>query len=52
LPDDIAIGKITFKAQLNYQKLVKPVADFLGVPEDESEIVPVNAATTWVEVYD
>ena len=52
LPDDIAIGKVNFKAELNYQKLVKPVADFLGVPEEESEIVPVNTATTWIEVYD
>ena len=52
LPDDIAVGKVTFNAQMNYQKLVKPVADFLGVPEDESEIVPVNSATTWVEVYE
>ncbi|MBN1153536.1 hypothetical protein JXB12_01305 [candidate division KSB1 bacterium] len=52
LPDDIAIGKVHFKAQLNYQKLVKPVADFLNVPEDESEIIPVNSAETWVEVYE
>ena len=52
LPDDIAIGKITFKAQLNYQKLIKPVAEFLGVPDDESEIVPINSASTWVEVYE
>lgn len=52
LPDDIAIGKVNFKAVLNYQKLVKPVADFLGVPEDESEIIPINEATTWIEVYE
>ncbi len=52
LPDDIPEGKITFKAELNYQRLVKPVADFLGVPEDETEIIRVNTATTWVEVYE
>ncbi|MBN1997685.1 hypothetical protein JW935_09045 [candidate division KSB1 bacterium] len=52
LPENIAIGKVTFTAQLNYQKLVKPVADFLGVPEEESEILPINSATTWIEVYD
>ncbi|NLP09494.1 hypothetical protein GX408_03750 [bacterium] len=52
LPDDIPPGKLTFKAVLNYQKLVKPVADFLNVPADESEIVIVNTATTWVEVYE
>ncbi|MBN2011749.1 hypothetical protein JW960_20640 [candidate division KSB1 bacterium] len=52
LPDDIALGKITFKAVLNYQKLVKPVAELLNVPEDESEINIINTATTWVEVYE
>ena len=52
LPLDIAPGKVTFKAQLNFQKLVKPVADFLKVPEDESEIMIVNTATTWVEIYE
>ncbi|MBN1478724.1 hypothetical protein EH223_17330 [candidate division KSB1 bacterium] len=52
LPDDIPPGKVTFKAVLNYQKLVKPVADFLGVPADESEIMVVNTAETWIEVYE
>ncbi|HPI73081.1 MAG TPA: hypothetical protein PLZ01_06715, partial [bacterium] len=52
LPDDIPLGMVTFKAVLNYQKLVKPVADFLNVPADESEIVLVNTASTWVEVYE
>ncbi len=52
MPDDIPLGKVTFKAQLNYQRLVKPVADYLGVPEDESEIVRVNEAETWIEVFD
>ncbi len=52
LPDDIAIGEVTVTAQLNYQKLVKPVADFLGVPADESEVIPVNSTTTSFEVYE
>ncbi|MDZ7314964.1 MAG: multiheme c-type cytochrome [candidate division KSB1 bacterium] len=52
VPDDIPLGKVTFRAQLNYQKLVKPVADFLGVPAEESEIVPVNFAETWIQVVD
>jgi hypothetical protein len=52
LPDDIALGKVTFSAVLNYQKLVKPVADFLEVPAEESEIIPINRASTWIEVYD
>jgi hypothetical protein len=52
LPDNIALGKVIFKAILNYQKLVKPVADFLNVPADESEIMLVNTAETWIEVID
>jgi hypothetical protein len=52
LPDDVALGKMTFKAVLNFQKLVKPVADFLNVPADESEIVLVNTANTWIEIYE
>ena len=52
LPDDIAIGPVVVTAQLNYQKLVKPVADFLGVPADESEIIPVNRAITHFEIYE
>ncbi len=52
LPEDIPLGKVTFRAELNYQKLVKPVADFLNVPAEESEIMPISYATTWIEVYD
>ncbi len=52
LPEDIAVGKVNFKAQLNYQKLVQPVAEFLNVPAEESEIMIVNSATTWVEIYE
>jgi hypothetical protein len=52
LPDDIALGKVNFSAELNYSKLVKPVADFLKVPAEESETILINRAYTWVEVYD
>lgn len=51
-PDDIALGKVEFEAVLNYRKLVKPVADFLNVPEDESEVIVINKAHTWIEIYD
>jgi hypothetical protein len=37
-------------ATLNYQKLMTPIAEFLEVPEEEAEIVPVNSHTTLVEV--
>ena len=52
LPDDIALGKVIIRAVLSYQKLIRPVAEFLGVPEDESEIMLVNNAETWIEVVD
>jgi hypothetical protein len=52
MPDDIPLGKITFTADLYYSRLVKPVAEYLEVPEEESEPVLINSAKTWVEVYD
>jgi len=52
LPADIALGEVQFEAVLYYQRLVTPVAEFLNVPEDETEAVVINRATTWVEVYD
>jgi len=48
LPMDVAPGPLKVTAVLNYQKLVKPVADFLGVPEDEAEIIKVNEHSTTI----
>lgn len=50
VPLDAAPGPMTVTATLNYQKLVKPVADFLNVPDDEEEIIVVNTHSTQVEV--
>jgi hypothetical protein len=52
LPDEIALGPVTVEVELNYQKLLAPVAEFLNVPAEESEVVPINRATTQFEVYD
>ncbi len=52
MPEDIAFGKVTITATLNYRKLVKPVADYLGVPADESEIDVINRTSTEIIVYD
>jgi hypothetical protein len=41
---------MTVKAVLNYQLLVKPVAELLKVPEDESEIKLVNEHMTSVQI--
>jgi len=52
LPADVALGKVTFRAVLNYQRLMTPVADYLDVPEEESAAQIINEAVTWVEVFD
>lgn len=52
LPFEIAPGTLKVTATLYYQKLVKPVADFLKVPEDESEIIRVNDHFTTLTVLD
>ena len=52
LPDAIEPGTMKVTATLNYQKLVKPVADFLKVPEDEAEIIKVNDHFTTIEILD
>ena len=51
IPYDAEPGKMTVTAVMNYQLLVKPVADFLGVPEEESEIMEVNRHSTTIEIF-
>lgn len=50
IPNNIPPGKLTVTAVLNYQLLVKPVADFLKVPESESEIVKINEQSTSITI--
>jgi hypothetical protein len=50
VPPETAPGETIFNATLNYQKLVKPVAEFLEVPAEESEIITINRTSTWVDV--
>jgi hypothetical protein len=50
VPYEAAPGEMKVKAVLNYQLLVKPVADFLKVPSEESEIMMVNEHFTKVEI--
>jgi hypothetical protein len=49
LPANVKPGKMKITAVLNYQKLIKPVADFLGAPEEE-EIIKVNDHSTYITV--
>jgi hypothetical protein len=50
LPFDAAPGEMTVKAVLNYQLLLRPLAEFLKVPGDESEIKVVNEHHTIVQI--
>jgi hypothetical protein len=50
LPYNVAPGTMKITATLNYQLLVKPVADLLKVPEDESEIKFVNDHFTTITI--
>ena len=50
VPNDAAPGEMKVRAVLNYQLLVKPVADFLKVQASESEIMEVNEHTTRVQI--
>lgn len=52
LPFEVAPGPMTVTATLNYQKLMTPVAEFLNVPTEESEIIPVNNHFTTIEIFD
>jgi hypothetical protein len=49
IPFEAAPGEMKITVVLNYQKLVKPVADFLEVP-DEAEIIKVNEHSTFVTI--
>ncbi len=50
VPEKATPGPLTITATLNFQLLVKPVADFLGVPEDESQIFEVNKQQLTIEI--
>ena len=51
IPETITPGKLIVNAVLNYQKLITPVAEFLGAP-DEAEIMFVNNHSTEIEIVD
>ncbi len=40
------------KPELNFCTLVKPVADLLKVPEDETQVVFIIDAAAWVDIRD
>lgn len=52
VPDDVAPGKLTVKAEMYYRKLPVAVAQYLDVPEEASRAVFINDASTWIEIFD
>lgn len=52
LPYDVEPGIMNITATLNYQLLVQPVAEYLGVPKEEYEIMHVNTHSTTIEIFD
>lgn len=50
IPANCPPGPLRVRAVLNYQKLVKTVADFLGVPAEESEVIVVNDHETVITI--
>lgn len=52
IPDDIEPGSLTITASLYYQLLVKPVADFLKVPDEESQKRLISSDMTSVTIFD
>jgi len=52
VPSNAAPGPLTVTAVLNYQRLVKPVAELLGVPEEETRIVAINDATAEINIVE
>lgn len=51
VPFDIEPGKLTVTGELKYRLLVKPVAKFLDVPEEEYRPITVNRQETSITVF-
>jgi hypothetical protein len=50
LPYEVAPGKLKVTAVMNYRLLVKPVGEFLNVPEEEYAIHEINRHSTEITV--
>ncbi len=50
LPANLPSGPVVVKATLNYQKLPRPVVEFLGVPAEEADIIEVNSHSTTITI--
>lgn len=51
IPFDVTPGKLLIKAEMKYRLLVKPVGEYLGVPEEEYRAITVNEQEIQVTIY-
>ncbi len=52
IPEDAEPGKVKIEAKVLYRLLVRSVARFLGVPEEEYKVREINSASTFIEIVD
>ena len=52
IPEDIPLGKVKIEATVKYRLLVRSVAKFLKVPEEEYRPRIINSASTEIEIVD
>jgi len=50
VPYDIATGKLTVRAEMKYRLLVKPVGEYLNVPEEEYQAYVINTQSTSITI--
>jgi len=51
IPYDISPGELLIKAEMKYRLLVKPVGEYLGVPEEEYKAFTINEQETRITIY-
>jgi hypothetical protein len=51
VPYEVAPGVLTVKAELKYRLLVKPVGEYLEVPEEEYKALTINEQQTQIKIY-
>ncbi|MGC9342615.1 MAG: NapC/NirT family cytochrome c [Bacteroidales bacterium] len=51
IPYEVTPGKLKIKATMKYRLLVKPVGEYLEVPEEEYKAITVNEQQTEITIY-
>jgi NapC/NirT cytochrome c family, N-terminal region/Cytochrome c554 and c-prime len=51
VPDEVAEGPVVVTAEVWYSRLISSVAEYMGVPREESQAVRINTHTTTFDVF-